>query len=189
MDVGDGFDIANGTLDASLSIGTKIATTIPTQRRCTVELTNESSHYSLCNPRVYVHSGRCSIPFPPRIQPSSTGQALFSKVPHTATGSIGIFTYDLHNISTKTSSMKIAVLFQVPFNLHLKSNMYAVGILDISRECNRDLFTEMSKSTTTTFVRGKAKGPSLTHSCQNVTIMATMSNCYEPVMKVQVCDD
>uniref|UniRef100_A0A8P4JX45 Uncharacterized protein n=1 Tax=Dicentrarchus labrax TaxID=13489 RepID=A0A8P4JX45_DICLA len=170
-------------------VGESIAKIIPTQRKCTVEIANESSSYSLCNPRVHIESGRCTVPLPPSIQPNSTGEALFAKTPNTAQGSVGILTYDLLNNTTKTSSNKMAVLYQVPFNLKLKSKMYAVGIFDISTECNRDLFREMSKNTNTTFVRGKAKGPSLTHKSQNVTIMAAMSNCHEPVMKVQVSDD
>lgn len=139
---------------------------------------------------VYIKNGHCSVPLPPSIKPAGgTGEALFIKIPNTAGGSVGIFTYDLLDISTTNSSKKMAVLFKVPFNLKRTPNMYAVGIFDISKECNRNLFYEMSKGTNATFVRGKAKDPSLTHISQNVTIMATMSDCYEPVLKVQMNDN
>lgn len=139
---------------------------------------------------VYIKSGHCSIPLPPSIKSAGgTGEALFIKTPNTAGGSVGIFTYDLLDISTTNSSKKMAVMFKVPFNRKRTPNMYAVGIFDVSKECNQNLFSEMSKDTNAAFVRGKAKDPSLTHISQNVTIMATMSDCYEPVLKVQMSDN
>lgn len=83
----------------------------------------------------------------------------------------------------------MAVLFKVPFNRKQKPNMYAVGIFDISKDCDSDLFNEMSNNKTSTFVRGNAKGPSLTHKGQNVTIEGTMSDSYESVLKLQVSDN
>lgn len=138
---------------------------------------------------VHTESGRCVIPFPPTIPTSSTGDAMFSKTPNTARGSVGIFTYDLLNIPTNESTEKIAIMYNVPFDLNLKSNAYALGVFNISTECNRHLFREMSKKTNPKFIKGKAKGPSLTHKSDSVTIRATMSNCSTPVMKVQVSDN
>ncbi|KAM9346057.1 DELTA-stichotoxin-Hcr4b-like [Symphorus nematophorus] len=190
MEVVDGLDVARGVTGIGLSIGSTISKLIPTQRKCTVELANESSNYTLRNPRVYVASGRCTSPLPTSIPPSSTGEASFVKPHIIPRGCSGIFTYDLLNNLTKSSSYKIAVLFSVPFDCNLKSNVYAVGVYEIRKECNQALFQEMSKSENAEeFVSGKAKGPSLTHQSQDVTIMATMSDCYEPIMKVQVCDD
>lgn len=139
--------------------------------------------------RMYTTSGRCTVPLPPEIQLSTSGEALFAKTPYTARGSHGIVTYDLVHNSTGTATEQMAVMFKVPFDLNLKSNAYAVGVFDVSTECDHDLYREMSKKMETTFVRGKAKGPHLTYESQDVTIVATMSNCYQPVMKVHVSDN
>lgn len=139
--------------------------------------------------RMYIKSGQCGAPLTPCIKSTGNGEALFVKTPKTASGSVGIFTYDLFDISTKNSSKKMAVLFKVPFNRTGKSNMYAVGIFDISKDCDSDLFDDMSRNQTSTFVRGDAKGPSLTYQGQNVTISATMSDSYQSVLKLQVSDN
>ncbi|XP_070703500.1 DELTA-thalatoxin-Avl1a-like [Pempheris klunzingeri] len=182
---GSGLEVTGNVL----SLGKDIAKVLPTHRQCTVYISNECSKHTLCNPRVHTESGRCFIPLPPTIKPSATGDALFSKTANTARGSVGVFTYDLLNNSTKESTEKIAVMFKVPFDLNLKSTQYALGLFGISTECDRDLFREMSKNTNTTFIRGKAKGPSLTHTNDTVTMVATMSDCYQPVIRLQVSDN
>ncbi|XP_070779344.1 DELTA-alicitoxin-Pse1b-like [Enoplosus armatus] len=181
-------NLVTGILQAVHSIGSVIVQASPTHRQCDVEITNACSKYTLCNPRMYTTSGRCPVPLSPNIEPSSSGNAVFAKTPYTARGSVGIFTYDLLNNQTKETVERMAVMFKVPFDLNLKSNVYAVGVFDVGKECNRDLFREMSKNTETTFVRGKAKGPKLSHKSQNVTIAATMSDHYTPVMKVHLSD-
>ncbi|XP_029292955.1 uncharacterized protein LOC115011852 [Cottoperca gobio] len=181
-------DLVSGLVGAVTSISGAIITAVPTHRQCNIEITNGSSNYTLCNPRMYTSSGHCHDPLPPTIQPSSCGGGMFTKTPYAARGSVGIFTYDLLNCCDQAATEQIVVMFKVPFDLNLRSNMYAVGVFDISIECDRNLFREMAKNRETTFVRGKAKGPVLTHKGYNVTITAAMSNCYTPVMKVQVSD-
>ncbi|XP_078017569.1 uncharacterized protein LOC144458616 [Epinephelus lanceolatus] len=186
MQLGDGIELVNGAVGGGYTAAKDIAKALPTHRQCEVHITNECASYSLRNPSVHIKSGRCLIPFPPTIQPSATGEAKFAKIPKKACGSVGIFTFDLFNNATKQCTEKIAVMYKVPFNLKAKSNAYAVGVFDINTECNNELFFEMSKKTNTTFVRGLAKGPSLTHKGDTVTIAATMSDCHTPYMKVEV---
>ncbi|KAI9546150.1 hypothetical protein NQZ68_029385 [Dissostichus eleginoides] len=181
-------ELLSEVADFADSIESSIAKITPTHRQCTIELKNQSSKYTLCNPRVYMDSGRCTVPLPPSIQPDSSGEAVFVKTPNAARGSVGMFTYDLVDNSTKQCSKKIAVLFKVPFDMKLNSVGYAVGELDVSKECNRDLYREISKKENMTLVSGKAKGPSLKHESENVTVLATMSKCNTAIIKVQVCD-
>ncbi|XP_070836717.1 DELTA-thalatoxin-Avl1a-like [Chaetodon trifascialis] len=189
MELMEVVNTVSGIVQTVMAVGSSIAKAAPTHRQCGIEISNDCSTYTLCNPRMYTSSGRCTIPLPVKIESSCTGNALFTKTPYTARGSVGIFTYDLRSNSTNAATEQIAVMFKVPFDLNLKSNVYAVGVFDISKECIRDIYCEMSKTEDTTFVRGKAKGPVLTHKGQNITIMAAMSNCYEPVIKVQVSEE
>ena len=78
-------------------------------------------------------SGGCTEPLPPLMDSNSTGSALFTKTPHTATGAVGVFTYDLIKKSTKNTTGKIAVM------------ILAVGIFDKSQACNYDLHYQMKK--------------------------------------------
>ncbi|XP_039681428.1 bryoporin-like [Perca fluviatilis] len=152
-----------------------------TWRQCYITVINYSSEYTLCNPCQYTQSGRCTQTPTPQIGPQSYGRALFTKTPYTARGSVGVMTYDLQH-----STYKIAVMFQVPYDYSMFSNVYAVGIFDKSQECNYDLYYKMLYKPPTSFVRGEAKGPSLTYKGDRVNIVATMTDQFEAVIHVEV---
>ncbi|XP_076020712.1 uncharacterized protein LOC143011650 [Genypterus blacodes] len=166
-----------------------ISSVLPTHRQCTIEVTNDCSNYTLRNPSEFLNRGRCSIPLSPTIASSKSASALFTKTPHTARGSVGVFTYDLVRNDTKQSVGKMAVLFNVPYDFNLYRNGYAVGIFDTSKSCDYGLYHQMHKEKQNMFVREKAKGPSLCYSDKGITIRAKMTDTYQPVMKVEVTDE
>ncbi|XP_027140884.1 bryoporin-like [Larimichthys crocea] len=176
-------------LKGAMAVGAEVAGLIPTHRQCSVEVTNKCSNYDLRNPGIYVNSGSCAQSLPLSLNPSSSGNALFTKTPDTARGAVGVFTYDLLDKSTKKSTEKIAVMFSVPYDFNLYSNWYAVGIFDKSTECNHDLYHKMYNNSDNSFVRGKAGGPCLEQKNNRVTVVASMADSYQPVMKVEVKDD
>uniref|UniRef100_A0A3P9P7W2 DELTA-sagatoxin-Srs1a-like n=1 Tax=Poecilia reticulata TaxID=8081 RepID=A0A3P9P7W2_POERE len=158
----------------------------PTQRQCTVEIQNKSSSLMLCE--FHVYSGNCESPLPPTLCPSESGTALFSKKTLAASGSVGVFTYDILQEASKEACGRVAVMFAVPFDFNIYYNWYAVGIFDQNKMCNEDLYMEMYYGVQHNFIRGKANGPSLTHSNGQVTIRASMSDSFQPVLKLELCD-
>ncbi|XP_036003899.1 DELTA-sagatoxin-Srs1a-like [Fundulus heteroclitus] len=158
-------------------------------RQCTVTIQNETSSFTLCDPRVHLHSGYCAIPLPPVLRPTESGTALFKRTRATARGSVGVFTYNIVDKSTNQVQGKLAVMFSAPFNFSLYSNLYAVGEFSENKQCDEELYKEMYYNAQPKFVRGHAKGPSMIHKGSNVTIRASMSDSYQPVLKVDLCDN
>eukprot|EP00064_Thunnus_orientalis_P025602 superscaffoldBa00013371_g25994 len=178
-------ETAAGIIGAATAVGAAVVEASPTHRQCTIDIKNECK-FSLCNPRMYIESGGCAIPLSPFIAPSKCDVVEFSKTPNTACGSVGVLTYDLLEEDTDQPTEKIAVMFSVPFDFNMYSNWYAVGIFEKSKECDHDLFNDMYYNTSPSFVRGKANSPALIQEGDRVKVMATMSDSYQPVMKVQV---
>ncbi|XP_027898389.1 DELTA-sagatoxin-Srs1a-like [Xiphophorus couchianus] len=162
---------------------------LPTQRKCTVEIQNKSSSLMLCEPLVYVFKGNCESPLPPTLRPTESGSALFIKKVYTTSGSSGIFTYDIVHESSKECKGRLAVMFAVPYDFNIFYNWYAVGIFSKDKQCNDDLYNEMYYGVQDRFIRGKAKGPSLTHKEGEVTIRASMSDSFKPILKLELCDN
>uniref|UniRef100_A0A3Q2ZGN3 Uncharacterized protein n=1 Tax=Kryptolebias marmoratus TaxID=37003 RepID=A0A3Q2ZGN3_KRYMA len=173
-----GLDALSTTIAASDTIS-KLAP----RRKCNIHIANSSKCYVLQNPE-----GRCVDPPPPRLPSSSSGSAAFAKTPCTGRGFSGVCTYELLDDSTQKATEHMAIFFKVRYDLNLNSNEYAVGVFDINRERKSSLFEELSRSGGTTFTKSQANGSSLTHTSQNVTIKATMSNNYDSVVKVHLSD-
>ena len=124
------------------------------------------------------------------INPSETGDALFKKTPHTARGAVGTFTFDLLNRSTKKVIEKIAITYSVPYDYNLYYNWYAVGIFSKSQRCSDNLYKrfDIRDNDDDSFVWGKASGSGLHYENDQVTVMASMTDTYEPDMQVEVRD-
>uniref|UniRef100_A0A3Q1FDB9 Uncharacterized protein n=1 Tax=Acanthochromis polyacanthus TaxID=80966 RepID=A0A3Q1FDB9_9TELE len=149
-----------------------------TFRQCAIQINNNSNNCMLQNPMVYLYSGRCENTLPSTIGPSEEGSALFTKTSNTACGSVGVFTYELYNQSTKTVEKKMAVMFSDPFNFAQYSNYYAVGLFDKTQLCEYNLYHKMYYNTGTEFVRCHAGYP-LTYKGDGLIISASMTDTYD----------
>ncbi|XP_022603759.1 bryoporin-like [Seriola dumerili] len=174
-------------MDTAMTVVSEVAGVLPTHRQCSIQITNKCSNYTLSFPSLHMNSGWCVEMLPPTIDPSSVGKGLFSKTADTARGAVGIFTYDVLNKSTKESTEKIAVMFSVPYDFNLFSNWFAVGIFDKETQCDHDLYHNMYNNQENTFARKKG-GCCLSYKSDQITILATMSDSFQPDMKVEVSD-
>lgn len=125
--------------------------------------------------RVYIESGICHATLPCTLRPNVDGTGGFTKTPSTACGAVGVFTYDLLHIESKTRDKKVSVMFSVPFDDVAYTDLYAVGV------CNKDdylcddiLFKQMYRGEATWFSRDTS-GKDLTWNASDIAIKATMS--------------
>ncbi|XP_056147323.1 uncharacterized protein LOC130122435 [Lampris incognitus] len=157
-------------------------------RNCSIEINNGSSSYTLANPRVFTESGNCEVPLPPMVGPYSSVSAFFNKTTASATGTVGVFTYDLFNPDLNDYSHVMAVMFSVPYDRNLYSNWFAVGIFDRGDECDYNLYDIMYNGSENNFVRAKADGSSIGYEGDYVVVRASMSDSGEAVLRVDVND-
>ncbi|XP_039639270.1 bryoporin-like [Perca fluviatilis] len=157
-------------------------------RLCSVEIKNNSGCYTLANPRVFTESGNCEVPLPPMVGPYSPASALFNKHMGSATGAVGVFTYDLFNPNLNDYSHVVAVMFSVPYDRNLYSNWFAVGILDRGNNCDYNLYDMMYNGNENNFVRGKADGSCISYQGDYAIVSASMSDSGEAVLRVDIND-
>ncbi|KAM6924664.1 DELTA-sagatoxin-Srs1a-like [Xenentodon cancila] len=157
-------------------------------RYCSVEINNNSNGYTLSNPRVFTESGHCEVPLPDMIGPCSVVRGLFNKTTGTATGAVGVFTYDLFNADLNDHNHIAAVMFSVPYDRNLYSNWCAVGIFDKGKSCDYDLYNLMYNGNANKFARGKADSACVSYEGDYVIISASMSDSGEAVLRVNISD-
>lgn len=138
--------------------------------------------------RAFSESGKCEVPLPPMVGPCSEASALFNKVTGSATGAVGVFTYDLVNPDMNDYSHIMAVMFSVPYDRSLYSNWFAVGIFDKGTDCDYNLYDIMYNGSENSFVRAKADGSCISYEGDYVIVSASMSDSGEAVLRVDVND-
>ncbi|KAF6735425.1 Fragaceatoxin C [Oryzias melastigma] len=158
------------------------------QRKCSVEISNNSNNYTLSQPRLFLESGHCEIPLPPMIGPCSAVRTLFNKTTGTATGAVGVFTYDLFNADLNDYNHVMAVMFSVPYDRNLFCNWFAVGFFGKQKKCDHRLFNSMYNGSETHFVRGKADGSCISYESDFVVVSASMTDSVEAVLRVDISD-
>ncbi|XP_061557560.1 bryoporin-like [Phycodurus eques] len=166
-----------------------LSATLTTNRNCAFEITNVSSVYCLINPKVYMSSGFCHHPPQPTIRTMQTELCSFIKDDHTATGAVGLLTYDLFNMQTRVCSQRMAVMFSVPYDHNLYKNRLAVGVIEASRACDKKLYEQMyDGKDTSNFSRADANGSGLVYGTNEVDVRATMSTVGKAIVKLEFYD-
>ncbi|XP_070837923.1 uncharacterized protein [Chaetodon trifascialis] len=166
-----------------------VSATLTTNRNCTIEITNVSGSFCLINPKVYMKSGFCLHPPQPTIRTTKTEVCSFIKDDHTATGSVGLLTYDLFHMQSRVCSERMAVMFSVPFDRNLYKNRLTVGVVEHSRACDKHLYSQMyDGEDLSNIVRSEESGTGLLYKATYVDVRATMSSTGKAIVKVELYD-
>ncbi|XP_020774051.1 uncharacterized protein LOC110154401 [Boleophthalmus pectinirostris] len=162
---------------------------LPTNRHCTVEISNISSTYCLVNPKVYMESGYCYSPPQPTVRSQHTEVFSFIKDDNTASGAVGVFTYELFNMQKRQAREIMAVMFSVPFDYTFYKNWLGVGVFDQSKPCDEDLYKHMYNGKDFShFVRHEANGSGIVFSSSTVDVRACMSDQGKAIIKLELYD-
>ncbi|CAJ1076158.1 bryoporin-like [Xyrichtys novacula] len=167
----------------------EVSATLPTNRNCTIEISNLTSGYCLTNAKVYMSSGFSHHPPQPTIRITMTELCSFTKDDNTATGAVGVLTYDLFHMQSKVCSDRLAIMFSVPFDHNLYKNRLAVGIVEQSSACDKHLFDQMyDGKDMSNFTRSEKSGTGILYKGTYVDLRATMSSIGKAVVKVELFD-
>ncbi|XP_047465166.1 DELTA-sagatoxin-Srs1a-like [Mugil cephalus] len=163
--------------------------TLTTNRNCTIEITNVSSVFCLINPKIHMESGFPFSPPQPTVRTTKTEVCSFTKDDNTATGAVGVLTYELFDMRQRHCNELIAIMFSVPFDYNFYKNWLGVGIFEKTRACDDKLYDLMYKGKDfTNFVRHEADGSGVVYKGRAVDVRACMSDEGRAMIKLEVYD-
>ncbi|CAL8298047.1 unnamed protein product [Merluccius merluccius] len=174
--------------EEEVALGTASQAESTLDRTCTVEINNSCGFYALSDPGLFMVSGFCNEPLPPGINKRSQASGGFTKPMGTATGAVGVFTYDLAHHQTKDYNAVLAVMFSVPFDYNLYSNWCAAGIFFRGIECDYNLFDLLYNGEEFSFVRAKGGAGPRTYKGEVVEVSVRMSASSRAVLRVDIED-
>ncbi|XP_067432551.1 DELTA-sagatoxin-Srs1a-like [Thunnus thynnus] len=165
------------------------AVILTTNRNCTIEITNVSTTYCLVNPKVYMESGFCFSPPQPTVRTNKTEVCSFTKDDNTASGAVGVLTYELFDMHRRHCNELIAVMFSVPFDYNFYKNWLGVGVFEHTRACDEKLYKLMyNDKDFTNFERHEADGSGVAYKGRVVDVRACMSDEGRAIVKLEVYD-
>ncbi|XP_022598591.1 DELTA-sagatoxin-Srs1a-like [Seriola dumerili] len=163
--------------------------TLTTNRNCTIEITNVSSVYCLINPKVYMKSGFTYNPPQPTVRTTKSEVCSFTKDDNTASGAVGVLTYELFDMRNRHCNELMAVMFSVPFDYNFYKNWLGVGVFEHTKACDKKLFELMYEGKDfTNFVRHEADGSGVKYAARTVDVRACMSDEGRAMIKLEVYD-
>jgi len=163
---------------------------LTTNRNCTIEINNMSSKYCLINPKVYMDSGFSFNPPQPTVRASQTEVCSFTKDDDSASGCVGVLTYEIFEMQSRHCNEIIAVMFSVPFDYNFYKNWLGLGIFEHTRACDKGLYKHMyyEKDDMTNFARSESNGSGMEYKGRVVELRASMSNIGRAILKLEVYD-
>ncbi|XP_061088580.1 DELTA-sagatoxin-Srs1a-like [Conger conger] len=167
----------------------EFASNLTTNRNCTIEISNLSSKLCLVNPKVYMDSGFSFNPPQPTVCTNQIEVCSFTKKEDSASGSVGVLTYELFDMQARHCNELIAIMFSVPFDYNIYKNWIGVGIFEHTRACNKDLYKHMyNEENMTNFARSEANGSGVQYKGRVAELRASMSNVGRAIIKLEVFD-
>ncbi|XP_071401862.1 DELTA-sagatoxin-Srs1a-like [Centroberyx affinis] len=162
---------------------------LTTNRNCTIEIINISSSFCLVNPKVYMNSGFCFNPPQPTLRTNMSEVCSFTKDDNTASGAVGVMTYEMFDMRNRHCNELIAIMFSVPFDYNFFKNWLGVGIFEHTRTCDEKLYDHMYKGKDfTNFSRHEADGTGVMYAGRAVDLRATMSSEGRAIIKLELYD-
>ncbi|KAG7507689.1 cytolysin Src-1-like [Solea senegalensis] len=163
--------------------------TLTTNRNCTIEITNVSSNFCLVNPKVHMESGFSFSPPQPTVRINKTEVCSFTKDDHTASGAVGVLTYELFNIHSRSCNELMAVMFSVPYDYNFYQNWLGVGVYEHTHAVDKKLFKDMYEAKDfTNFVRHKADGSGVKYASRMLDVRGCMSDEGKAIVKLEIYD-
>ncbi|XP_020506199.1 DELTA-sagatoxin-Srs1a [Labrus bergylta] len=162
---------------------------LTTNRVCVIEIKNASTRYCLYEPKVHMESGFSFSPPTPTLRSGMTEVCSFTKDDNTASGAVGVLTYELFDMQQRRASELMAVMFSVPFDYNFYKNWLGVGIFEDSRACDSKLFDEMYKNKDmANFVRYEADGSGIVFKGKMLDVRACMNDEGRAIVKLELYD-
>lgn len=136
-----------------------------------------------------MESGFSFSPPQPTVRTNRTEVCSFTKDDNTASGAVGVLTYELFNMHQSKCEEQMAVMFSVPFDYNFYKNWLGVGVFEHTQACDEKLYDLMYKGKTfTNFVRHEADGSGVTYQGGAVDVRACMSDEGRAIVKLEVYD-
>lgn len=133
--------------------------------------------------------GFCHHPPQPTVRTTKTEVCSFIKDDNTATGAVGVLTYDIFHMQSRVCSERMAIMFSVPYDRNFYKNWLAVGVIELSRDCDEQLYTHMYEGKDLSqFTRAEGNGTGVNYKAAHLDLRATMSSIGKAIVKVELYD-
>lgn len=136
-----------------------------------------------------MENGFCHSPPQPTVRTTKTEVCSFTKDDNTASGAVGVLTYELFDMRQRKTTELMAVMFSVPFDYNIYKNWLGVGLFESTRACDDKLYKLMyNDKDFSHFVRQEANGSGVKYTGSTVDVRACMSSAGKAMIKLELYD-